>query len=360
MFVDNINRVKVFVKYFGNTYWNYRSFDPRVEWLSEVWDFLSDWGVALVDDADNCDVILYLVGFDCRLGREDIVLGVPGLICYGRDRLLFVDRRLDFCFWDIGRLLLEFPYLYVMSWGKYRDMESYCFPEVTGGVRFARESIGYNMPDRSKWWLVGNFVFGYDDVSRIYDRILVGPCLFYGSAALPNEVGNLGLSRYWDVAFSGSGGDWGFGHRAKLVDALKSCGGLKVFLRDSREGIVVRDDVGWVGDFNYLELLCRSRVFVSAWGWSETSTREFAAVMNGCMVIKPETESYIEQWFEADYVQCSADYHDLANVLDCVLSGYDQDILVERAKVWRDRFNNRTRDLAIRMCGIFNQVMNNI
>ena len=345
-------RVRVFFRFVGDSYWSFWCLDPRLGGCFGVWDVLGDLGVVVVDDVGCADVVVYLVGFGCSIDERDIVAHVPGVVCVGRDRLLWLDESDGWGFWHVAGLMLRFDSLFLLSWGKYRCVEDYCLPEVEGCPRLVHERLGYDMPHhRSGAGGLGG-VFGVGHVAAIWRRLLVGPNIFCSSLSLGGELGSLGGVRHVDCCFAGSGVGWGFGHRELLFNRL---GGdrLSMVVNDCRAGSMVRDDVGWLGD--YADLCCASKVVLSPWGWSETSSREFVGNLNGCVVVKPGSR-FIEQWFESEHVECRADFSDVVQVVERVVDSYHRDYWEWRASVWRDRLRDRDIEIAVRMSGIFNMV----
>lgn len=93
---------------------------------------------------------------------------------------------------------------------------------------------------------------------------------------------------------------------------------------------------------DYTNLMRRSRICVSPWGWGETTIRDYEAMYAGCVLIKPRT-NFIESWPMVDerhYVPCAVDFADLPAKIDEVLAHWDD--------YYPMRKHNRERLLALR------------
>ncbi len=101
-------------------------------------------------------------------------------------------------------------------------------------------------------------------------------------------------------------------HRETAIEQLSRLPGIRTVLGRGRV----------FPDQQYRELLQRSRICVSPWGWGETCIRDYEALLAGCVLIKPRTD-FIESALPLDdrhYVACRPDFADLgervAEVLD--------------------------------------------
>lgn len=76
----------------------------------------------------------------------------------------------------------------------------------------------------------------------------------------------------------------------------------------------------------YRTSLLRSRISLAPWGYGEYSRREYESILNGCVVIKPNTDHV--RTFDPDlyqskyYVACRPDFSDLEELVDKVLANY--------------------------------------
>lgn len=101
-------------------------------------------------------------------------------------------------------------------------------------------------------------------------------------------------------------------HRETAIEKLSRLHGIRTVLGRGRV----------FPDQQYRELLQRSRICVSPWGWGETCIRDYEALLAGCVLIKPRTD-FIDSALPLDdrhYVACRPDFADLgeriAEVLD--------------------------------------------
>ena len=103
-------------------------------------------------------------------------------------------------------------------------------------------------------------------------------------------------------------------HRQVVLDQLARIPGLKTVVGRGRVFL----------DENYRELLMRSRICVSPWGWGETCIRDYEALLAGCVLIKPRTD-FIDSSLPLDerhYVACRPDFSDLQQRIGEVLDDW--------------------------------------
>lgn len=105
-------------------------------------------------------------------------------------------------------------------------------------------------------------------------------------------------------------------HRERVVEVLKSLPGNVIV--SSNRGYKPRD---------YDEMVCRSKVVVSPWGFGETCIRDVEAIVAGCVLVKPDT-CFIRTWPEYHNVDhCLAfkpDASDLAVTVKRAVAGFDE------------------------------------
>lgn len=105
-------------------------------------------------------------------------------------------------------------------------------------------------------------------------------------------------------------------HRKKAVEALKKVTNIKK--------IVCGDRVFTYKD--YIDLIKRSKIVVSPWGFGEWCYRDFEAILLGAVLLKPDTSfiKCIPNVYQNNktYVPCSADFSDLATKIYTILEHY--------------------------------------
>ena len=89
----------------------------------------------------------------------------------------------------------------------------------------------------------------------------------------------------------------------------------------------------------YRDVLSRSKIVVSPYGYSMSSWKDWEAIYSGAVLVKPNSRqqvNYLPDLFEdpSRYVICEPNFEDLEARVDEVLSGYDQ--FWRRAMVARD------------------------
>lgn len=102
-------------------------------------------------------------------------------------------------------------------------------------------------------------------------------------------------------------------HRRRALERLSDLG-RRVFLGRGR---VLPPPV-------YHELMRRSRICVSPWGWGETCYRDYEALLAGCVLIKPRTD-FIDSLLPLDdrhYVACEPDFSDLGERVEEILQSW--------------------------------------
>lgn len=103
-------------------------------------------------------------------------------------------------------------------------------------------------------------------------------------------------------------------HRCQFVSALKSITGLKIFCEPSRA--MKLDD--------YFRLSQLAKVIVSPWGHGELCYRDFEALLDGCVLVKPRTDfvqtvgNFLREG--ETYLPCAPDASDLATVIQTALA----------------------------------------
>lgn len=115
-------------------------------------------------------------------------------------------------------------------------------------------------------------------------------------------------------------------HRQIALDRLSRMNSLRTVLGRGR---VFPDE-------QYRDLLQRSRICVSPWGWGETCIRDYEALLAGCVLIKPRTD-FIDSALPLDdrhYVACRPDFADLGERITQVLDQWP--VYAARAPELRD------------------------
>ncbi|MBS0203134.1 MAG: hypothetical protein JSS49_09570 [Planctomycetes bacterium] len=103
-------------------------------------------------------------------------------------------------------------------------------------------------------------------------------------------------------------------HRQAVLDQLSGIPGIRTVVGRGRVFL----------DENYRELLLRSRICVSPWGWGETCIRDYEALLAGCVLIKPRTD-FIDSALPLDerhYIACRPDFSDLNQRIHEVLDDW--------------------------------------
>ncbi len=115
-------------------------------------------------------------------------------------------------------------------------------------------------------------------------------------------------------------------HRQMVLDQLSRIQGLRSVVGRGRVFL----------DTNYRELLLRSRICVSPWGWGETCIRDYESLLAGCVLIKPRTD-FVDSSLPLDdrhYVACLPDFSDLEQRIRDVLDNWPK--YASRAPQLRD------------------------
>jgi len=73
----------------------------------------------------------------------------------------------------------------------------------------------------------------------------------------------------------------------------------------------------------YFDIMTRSKVCLSPWGYDITCFRDFEAALVGAVLIKPDT-SFAVSWPDIPYVVCKTDFSDLEKILADILANYPE------------------------------------
>ena len=116
-------------------------------------------------------------------------------------------------------------------------------------------------------------------------------------------------------------------HRTKAFEALHALSGVTCEIIEGRA----------LPFAEYVEKTAQSKIIVSPWGWGEWCYRDFEAILNNAVLIKPDTSfvlSYpdIYQNYKT-YVPCKPDFSDLEEKVHSILSNMNYyKTLTEKAK----------------------------
>lgn len=135
-------------------------------------------------------------------------------------------------------------------------------------------------------------------------------------------------------------------HRIRCCDAISQLSGLNVLLGIGRS----------LGPTSYASAIADTKILVSPYGYGEYSWKDFEAIYNGCIVVKPES-TFVEThgfdiYKENTYtITCRPDFSDLPEIIDGVLSdltkwgafAWDARVALEAAAREREQ---RARDIA--------------
>lgn len=237
------------------------------------------------------------------------------------DRPLVLFDRSDgaFLWWrfkpggQIVRALLESPTtLGLIKISRYRSRQAYNSDRTDSShhARLIRETQPAGEPAGSE---IPVEAISASACSRI--RLGVGYWAFDQCAPLADAVSGLsGRKRPIDVFCAVSVDyicptiSW---HRQIALDRLSRMNSLRTVLGRGR---VFPDE-------QYRDILQRSRICVSPWGWGETCIRDYEALLAGCVLIKPRTD-FIDSALPLDdrhYVACRPDFADLGERITQVL-----------------------------------------
>jgi len=82
----------------------------------------------------------------------------------------------------------------------------------------------------------------------------------------------------------------------------------------------------FVHNTEYANLLVKSKICVSPWGYGEACYRDYEALATGCIVIKPSNE-YVKSdpdiFRDGSLISCSPDWRDLSSVIQNVLNHWE-------------------------------------
>lgn len=73
---------------------------------------------------------------------------------------------------------------------------------------------------------------------------------------------------------------------------------------------------------DYFNILCRSKITISPWGWEPVTIRDIEAALAGSIIIKPDT-NWLETWPTIQYKVCKEDYSDLPELVKEILSNWE-------------------------------------
>lgn len=153
-------------------------------------------------------------------------------------------------------------------------------------------------------------------------KIITGPCshictpnMLSVRKMLPNMDGPF----EYDVSFVGTARDDTIrNHRQRAVDAINALSDLNVYaeILDER-----------MPRSQYLEIMRKSRITVSPWGFGEFCVRDYEAYMLGSMLVKPQS-GFIYDWGNnyrdwETYFPCDWNFESLAKVINIILTRWD-------------------------------------
>jgi hypothetical protein len=154
-------------------------------------------------------------------------------------------------------------------------------------------------------------------------------------------------TRLFDAVFLGAGGwypPWTVrAHRAQCVKAIRElspdmivCSAMSVSKQESRSRTPA-----WPGVGEHFELLLKSRVCVSPWGFSEHSIRDYETALAGCILVKPAI-SNLATWPDVindpATILCKPDFSDLDTIVRNVMdnwSKYEQLAIARANALWQ-------------------------
>jgi hypothetical protein len=113
--------------------------------------------------------------------------------------------------------------------------------------------------------------------------------------------------------------DW---HRNKLVEELKKINGINLFYVTSEAG-----KSHPLKEFDYKNVVQKSKIIISPWGMGEWNYRDFHAMYQNCILIKPDSshvECYPVDIFANNerYVPCKIDFSNLKQKIESILDEY--------------------------------------
>lgn len=137
-------------------------------------------------------------------------------------------------------------------------------------------------------------------------------------------------------------------HRRWCVDRLSGIPGSVVAIGGK--------DRQPLGTTLYREMLQRSKIAVCPWGWGEGTERDFAAPLNGCLMIRPRTDYCEEIDLPPHIIPCEPDFSDLTERIDEALGLWPAVGLREHHKQHLLQLR-RPETVAERLHALFNEAL---
>ena len=199
---------------------------------------------------------------------------------------------------------------------RYLDTYVPCPPEELHKIR-----IGWNigMIDYRRFPLARFYPIG---TNRLFNRLYNEPSFNSNLSDKPIDASFRGKMHYGNENYSFQ--------RNKVVE---------LFQRDEHEGLINGE---FIPKNKYLDEMRKSKACVSPYGWGEVCYRDFEAVINGCVLIKPDMD-HLKTWPDIfikneTYVSLKWDMSDLEETLMNVIyniEGY-RDLVENAQQIYRN------------------------
>lgn len=112
-------------------------------------------------------------------------------------------------------------------------------------------------------------------------------------------------------------------HREQAVNAVNTLNHLNTVVLGQGQALSYEE---------YIEVVKKSKIVVSPWGFGEFCYRDFEAMQCGAVLVKPDTSfiTYLPNIYQNDitYVPCTADFSDLEQVIATILENFDKYLLM--------------------------------
>lgn len=128
---------------------------------------------------------------------------------------------------------------------------------------------------------------------------------------------------HFDRAADASNKFYGW-HRKKAVEAIKKIKGIRSLVKKGRP----------YSFDEYIEIMKKSKIVVSPWGFSEWCFRDVEAYLTGAILIKPDTDfvEIMPSIYQKNktYFACKPDFSDLGKIVKKILKDYENYALMRK------------------------------
>lgn len=310
-----------------------------INWITQNRDLFLNFGIDIKEDHSSFDFILIPTFYlDCRdevsfkLSKEKSYK-----IIEGYQNIILTDENDNASLFGYKHLLSDNRVKYVLK-NFLLDREEYKKPTIFGGIKHFQDSnhpswTGYEFTDK-EW-------------SKIqYSGLDIGFYTTWNSPGRFNPSPQTYSNKYIDVFaifqavhkgrkfYNQEIGKYYTEHRLKCWDELH---------RVRRNIISGTTDIGLS---NQLQSL--SKITISPFGMGEFCYRDYEAIFNLSLVIKPDTQHVktLINYFEPykNYIPCKPDYSDVNEKIDLVLSNEDlrRDVVTYAFNSFHEKYKKET------------------